>query len=103
MGAGSFNCSVRIERRVTASKGGAIEWELVAKTKANVLMLSGRELLAADAPIGLVRASVRVRYRKDIRKGMRITIDDLVMRIEAVLPDLTRREHVGLVCVSDER
>ena len=103
MRAGDLNRRVRIERRAAKPCGESIEWELVSATWANVRFLSGREVIAGDAPISRVSASVRLRYRKGIREGMRVTIDDLILRIEAVLPDLARREHIDLVCVSDER
>lgn len=106
MPAGAFNRTARIERRVRDPNRASIEWKLVIKARAFVIMQSGKEIIAADAPISITRASVRIRYsrsaRKAIRQGMRLTVDDLVMRIEQVSPDVARREYIQLVCVSDE-
>lgn len=102
MEAGRLNRAVRIERHSANQHDELVEWELVTHTRGHVRFLSGKEAMAADASISRVRASVRIRYRNGICAGMRLTVDDLTMRIEAVLPDLMRREHIDLVCVSDE-
>ncbi|WP_250464083.1 MULTISPECIES: phage head closure protein [unclassified Caballeronia] len=107
MPAGVFNRTVRIERRVRDPNRESIAWELVIKTRAFVIMQSGKEIIAADAPISITRASVRIRYSriacKAIRQGMRLTVDGLVMRIEQVQPDVDQREYIQLICVTDER
>ncbi|WP_404984116.1 phage head closure protein [Caballeronia sp. LZ034LL] len=106
MPAGTFNRTVCIERRVRDADTASIEWELVINPRASVIMQSGKEIIAADAPISIMRASVRIRYSKRlfniIRQGMRLTVDDVVMRIESVWPDVRRREYIQLICVSDE-
>ncbi|MDR5756499.1 head-tail adaptor protein [Caballeronia sp. LZ035] len=98
---------MRIERRVLNPDGESFVWELVASTRASVIMQSGKEIIVADAPISLMKASVRIRYSKrnceEIHVGMQLTVDHIVMRIEQVQPDLARHEHVQLVCISDDR
>lgn len=107
MEAGRLTRRALIERRVVDPDGESILWQCVADRRASVRMMSGKEIVAADAPVSKVRASVRIRYRKALRQilraGMRVTVDDLVMRIEAVQPDLARCEHIDLICVLDER
>lgn len=107
MEAGRLTRHAIIERRVVDPDAESISWEVVADRKASVRMLSGKEIIAADALVSKVRASVRIRYRKALRQilraGMRVRVDDMVMGIEAVQPDLARREHIDLVCVFDER
>ena len=44
-----------------------------------------------------MRASIRIRFRSDITAGMRVLIGLAVYQIEAVMPDLARREFVDLV------
>lgn len=102
MEAGRLNRRVRIERRARCATDEAMEWRLVTTTWAHVRMLNGKQALVADAPVSCVRASVRIRYIKGLCAGMRVTVDDFIMRIEAVLPDMMRRDHIDLVCVSDE-
>ncbi|MDR5777300.1 MULTISPECIES: phage head closure protein [unclassified Caballeronia] len=104
MRASELNRRVRIEQQDTQSKyANGIEWVLVDTVWADVFMDSGRTVIASDALISEVRASVRIRYRRDIRAGMRVVVDGQAMRIEAVRLDLRRRQHVILICVSDER
>ncbi|SAK69511.1 Phage head-tail joining protein [Caballeronia pedi] len=107
MEAGRLNSRVFIERRVMDPDAESITWEPVVDRKAYVRMLSGKEVIAADAPLSAVKASVRIRYRRALctilRPGMRAKVDDMVMRIETVQPDLVNREHIDLVCVIDER
>lgn len=104
MSIGSFNRRVRIEQQDTQSPhSDGIQWVLVDTVWADVFMDSGRTVIASDALISEVRASVRIRYRRDIRAGMRVVVDGQAMRIEAVRLDLRRRQHVILICVSDER
>ncbi|WP_436972159.1 phage head closure protein [Paraburkholderia caribensis] len=103
MRAGAMNRRVRIERHDPAcANGDSVRWLPVVTVWADVRMLSGRESIASDALISRLKASVRIRYRTDVKPGMRALVDDLIFRIEAVLPDVSRREFADLVCVSDE-
>jgi SPP1 family predicted phage head-tail adaptor len=107
MGAGSYNRRVRIERRIRDSDRESNDWQLVLTAHARVIMQSGKEIIAADAPISMIKASIWVRYSKrnctNICEGMRLTVGGLAMRIEQVRPDVARREYVQLICVGDVR
>ncbi|WP_250483298.1 phage head closure protein [Caballeronia sp. GaOx3] len=107
MEAGRLTSRVFIERRVVDPNAESITWEPVVDRKAYVRTLSGKEVIAADALVSAVKASVRIRYRRGLstilRPGMRAKVGDLVMRVETVQPDLVNREHIDLVCVIDER
>lgn len=100
--AGTLNTRVTIERKT----GGINDWgeplpegwETHATVWANVKHLSGGEAIKADAVTSTVRASIRIRYRTGLDAGMRVVVDGSVYGIQAVLPDLVRREHVDLVC-----
>lgn len=72
-------------------------WETHATVWANVKHLSGSEAIRADAEVSTVRASIRIRFRSDITAGMRVLIGAAVYDVEAVLPDMMRREFVDLV------
>ncbi|MDR5772464.1 MULTISPECIES: phage head closure protein [unclassified Caballeronia] len=101
--AGSLNRTVRIERRAKAKpQDFEIRWEEVATVPANIRMLNGKEVMAANANISMGTASIRIRYRTDIRAGMRVVHGDAAFHVTAVLPDYARREHVDLTCQTDD-
>ena len=101
MQAGRLSTRCVIQRRT----GGANDWgeplpdgwETHATVWANVKHLSGSEAIKADAEVSTVRASIRIRFRSDITAGMRVLIGLAVYQIEAVMPDMARREFVDLV------
>lgn len=72
-------------------------WADVATIWANIRHLSGSETIKADAQTSVVKASIRIRWRTDVKAGMRVLASGAVYAIEAVLPDLQRREFVDLV------
>lgn len=69
----------------------------VATVPLNVRYLNGIETLKAGAEISIARASLRMRYRKDITAAMTVTVDETIFQIKAVLPD-SRRVYVDLAC-----
>ena len=101
MRAGTLNTRVTIERKTggTNDWGEPLPegWEDFTAAWANVLHKSGSETIRADADTSTVRASVRIRWRTDVDAGMRLKVGAAVYVIEAVLPDLQRREFVDLI------
>ena len=73
-------------------------WETHATVWANVKHLSGSEAIKADAEVSTVRARIRIRFRSALPAGTRVLIGLSAYQIEAVMPDLARREFVDLVC-----
>lgn len=101
--AGSLNCRVTILRREKVrSPGGQLvdEWVEHAHTWANVAKLTGLGTIKAESDVTLMKASYRVRYRRDLSTTMRLLHDGVVYDIKAVLPDHARREYVDLVVQS---
>ena len=100
--AGQLRDRVTIQRKTagTDAWGAPLPeaWETHATVWANVKHLSGSEAIKADAETSTVRASIRVRYRTDITAGMRVLIGLTVYQIEAVMPDMGRREFVDFAC-----
>ena len=72
-------------------------WTDVATLWADIRMKSGLESIKAGAPVSVVQASIRVRYRAGITAGMRIVHNLQAFNITAVLPDVGGREYVDLV------
>lgn len=64
---------------------------------ANVKHPSGLSAINADADTSVVKASMRIRWRKDITADMRVLFDGRTYEIDAVLPG-DKREHVDLAC-----
>lgn len=97
----------RLNRRVTLQQPSAgfdelgqpiPGWTDVATLWADIRMKSGLESIKAGAPVSVVQASIRVRYRAGITAGMRLVHNLQAYNIVAVLPDVGAREYVDLVC-----
>jgi SPP1 family predicted phage head-tail adaptor len=73
-------------------------WQTFATVWANVRNLNGLETVKADADTSIVKASIRLRLRRDLDQGMRALLGSIVYEIEAVLPDEGGDEYVDLVC-----
>ncbi|WP_268906931.1 phage head closure protein [Burkholderia sp. USMB20] len=104
--AGSLNRRVMIEARndkpdVYGDPGKS--WVPVGSGDvwASIKVLSGIASVKADAEISEIRASIRLRFRADLRAGMRVTErgTGATFDVKAVLPDLEGREYVDLVCL----
>lgn len=96
-----------LNRRVTLQAPGTTQdelgqpipgWTDVATVWADIRMKSGLESIKAGAPVSVVQASIRVRYRAGITAGMRLTHNLQAFNIVAVMPDVGGREYVDLVC-----
>ena len=72
-------------------------WTDVALVWGDIRMKSGLESIKAGAPVSVVQASIRVRYRAGINAGMRIVHNLTAYNITAVMPDVGGREYVDLV------
>lgn len=96
----------RLNRRVTLqSPSQSVDelgqpipgWTDVATLWADIRMKSGLESIKAGAPVSVVQASIRVRYRAGITAGMRLTHNLQAFNIVAVMPDVGGREYVDLI------
>lgn len=72
-------------------------WTDVATLWADIRMKSGLESIKAGAPVSVMQASIRIRYRAGITAGMRVVHNLVAYEIKAVLPDVGGREYVDLV------
>ena len=101
MQAGRLNRRVTVERRTVVEDplgGGAVTWVPLATLWANFRNASGSEAIRNDAPVGITKASVRIRYREDIDPTCRLIHRGTTYNIESVLPDQVAREYCDLVC-----
>lgn len=65
---------------------------------AEIVPLSGREFVAAQAVQAGVTTRITIRWRDDVKPSMRVVHDSDVYNIRAVLPDPTLRRHLTLMC-----
>lgn len=65
---------------------------------AEIVPLSGREFVAAQAVQAGVTTRITIRWRADVKPAMRVVHDADVYNIKAVLPDPTLRRHLTLMC-----
>jgi len=101
MQAGRLNrrCLLQSPSTATDELGQPIPgWTDVATVWADIRMKSGLESIKAGAPVSVVQASVRIRYRTGINAGMRVLVDSVPYEVLAVQPDVGGREYVDLVC-----
>ena len=73
-------------------------WSTVAELWAHILHSSGIEMVKAGAEMSIVRASIRVRYTRQITAGMRVVADGFTYNVTAVLPDMEGKQYTDLTC-----
>lgn len=73
-------------------------WVDVVSIWADIRHQSGLEAVKADASVSMTKASIRIRYRSGVQAGMRVMHAGVVYSIVAVLPDVSGREYIDLVC-----
>lgn len=101
MQAGRLRHRVNIEQ-VTETRdadGGVVtSWAtLHSKVPAEIVPLSGREFVAAQAAQAGITARLTIRYMAGITPKMRVVHGSDIYNIEAVLPDPTLRRHLTLM------
>lgn len=98
----------KLRHRVTLSSltqtrdewGGVIEsWQpLVSGLPAEIVPLSGREFVAAQAVQAGVTTRITIRYRGGVLPSMRVEHGSDIYNIKSALPDPTLRRHLTLMC-----
>ncbi|NDL70510.1 phage head closure protein [Vreelandella alkaliphila] len=79
--------------------GVSAQWVDVATLNAEIRSVSGRAYLSASAEQAEVTAEVLMRYRPDVKSGMRLVRGAEIYTIVAPLPDAKRTE---LRCMCSE-
>ena len=102
--AGRLRHRVQIEQLVTDqdSEGASVQTWVDAvglMVPAEIMPLSGRELIAAAAVQSKVSTRIRIRHRRGISPSMRVVHRDTHYGIEAVVPDQTSGvSYLTLMC-----
>jgi SPP1 family predicted phage head-tail adaptor len=101
LSAGRLSRRVRIQRADQIDNPANerdLQWVDVGLAWASIKHNSGLKAVLAGADTPVVRASIRLRYRRDVVMDMRLIHGDDHYVVEAALPDEDRREYVDLVC-----
>lgn len=78
----------------------AESWADVATLWAEIVPLSGRELIAAASVQASVNTRITIRWREGVVPTMRGVHAGVLYNIKAVLPDATQRRWLTLMCES---
>jgi SPP1 family predicted phage head-tail adaptor len=101
MQAGKLNSCVKLQQLTSGQDeiGQPVQtWSDVATVWADIRHLSGLEVVKADSPASVVKASIRIRYRTGINAGMRVLHGATAYNITAVLPDEAKKQYTDLAC-----
>ena len=101
MRASTLNTRITIQQQSTTQDalGQPVNtWTDVANCWADVRHKSGVETIKGDTITSVVKASIRIRYRSDVTTAMRVVVGLIKYNIQAVLPDVAKREYVDLAC-----
>ena len=101
MRAGKLNRRISVQQLAAGQDalGQPVQtWSLVAELWAHILHSSGIETIKAGAEMSIVRASIRVRYTRQITAGMRVLADGYTYNVVAVLPDMEGKQFTDLTC-----
>lgn len=97
----------RLNRRCVVQQPGTAQdelgqpipgWTDVATVWGDIRMKSGLESIKAGAPVSVVAASIRIRYRAGVNAGMRVMHNLVAYEIKAVMPDVSGRVFLDLAC-----
>ncbi|WP_254632564.1 phage head closure protein [Achromobacter denitrificans] len=73
-------------------------WTVVGKAWGSIRFVSGVAAIKAGAEQEVTKASIRLTYRRNVEMGMRVRHGTDIYRVDVVLPDEQRRQHVDLIC-----
>lgn len=74
-------------------------WSIVeSAVPAEIITLTGREFIAAQAVQSVVNTKIIMRYRSDLTDTMRIVHESISYDIKAILPDPSMRRYITLMC-----
>lgn len=101
MRAGPLNTRIVVQQQSTTPDDlgqPVLTWATFATLWADVKQSSGMTMIRGDADLSVVRASIRIRYRTDITPAMRVAVGLVIYQIQAVLPDVAKKQYTDLVC-----
>lgn len=91
---------VRIEQQATGTDADGMPtgaWAEVCTVWGDARLLTGLQAAQGGAQGSTASGSVRIRWRTGLTPAMRAVVAGIAYDIQAVLPDLQRRQHVDLL------
>lgn len=85
-------------RTADGGGGGSVDWSAVATVWAKIEPLSAFQRLKAEQLESCVTHQVSIRYRTDVKTGMRIAYDGRYLAIKTVIDDGERGRWLVLSC-----
>jgi SPP1 family predicted phage head-tail adaptor len=73
-------------------------WTTLATVWANIRYGTGAEAIRGGAVGATSKVSIRIRKRTDVTTAMQVTYGGVTYQIVGVLPDMTGRKWLDLVC-----
>lgn len=93
----SFQEPVKTQNPLTGATVNS--WQEIQKLWADVVPLSAREFIAAQATQAEITTRITIRFRSDITSKHRIVYGNKIFNIEGVLPDpKSGRDYLTLPC-----
>ncbi len=93
----SFQEPVKTQNPLTGATVNS--WQEIQKLWADVVPLSAREFIAAQATQAEITTRITIRFRSDITSKHRIVYGNKIFNIEGVLPDPeSGRDYLTLPC-----
>ena len=102
MQAGRLRHRVSVQEYVPTqdSETGSVSeaWATMADVWAEIMPMSGREFVAAQAPTPGVTTRITIRHLDGMDASKRVMHGNAIYNVKAVLPDPTLKRHLTLMC-----
>ena len=102
MNSGSLRYRIAIEQLDSSQSNAAGQitriWTPVCVVWAGIKYETGKETIAGNREVSIANARIRIRWRRGINAGMRVNHDGVIYDINDVMPDMTHRLYMDLLC-----
>ena len=102
MNPGSLRYRVRIDSldATNTDAYGQISknWQPYKTLWAGIKSSTGKELDSGGREVSATQVKIRIRWREDITANMRVVHDNVIYDINDVIPEMTHRMYVDLIC-----
>lgn len=99
--AGKYNKVIRLQKQVSETNdyGGIVsKWKTIADIRASVEPLQGREFFSGTVPLGENIVRIRIHYRTDIDRTMRVKYGERLLEITSIIDSKESHKELQLIC-----
>lgn len=103
--AGKFDKVITLQKQINRpnSFGAMItEWQDVATIRASIEPIQGREFFSGAFQLSEVIVRIRIRYRPEVDRTMRVKYGERVFEITHIIDSKERHEELQLICKEGE-